>query len=168
MGLDISAYRGLKVIGERDDENDDTINLMENADCFVARAEGVDITKGYSAEDSVSFRAGSYSGYNAWREELAKLAGYPVLLDMEYRQHPTHSTGAWASGAGPFWELINFSDCEGTIGPVVAAKLATDFARWDARAALHKTDDQGYWYQKYQAWRAAFEMASDRGAVVFH
>jgi hypothetical protein len=60
---------------------------------------------------------------------------------------------------------VNFSDCEGDIGEVVAKKLAKDFADWDARAKA-TGDDQVY--HLFGLWRKAFELASDGGAVSFH
>ena len=77
----------------------------------------------YSFERSAEFRAGSYSGYNEWRDHLARMA-----VGMSAKK-------IWASGwKGPFVELINFPDNEGVIGPVVAAKLAKDFAEFEHRA----------------------------------
>ena len=147
MGLDISAYRKLRAVGRRSDSEDEWraghITFTDNPD-FPGRSAGVDCAMAYEDEgEHFSFRAGSYSGYNFWRSWLAGLPG---------------------RGAA-FEELVWFSDCEGTIGPVVAAKLAKDFAAFDAVA---KTNGDEYEYAKYQDWRAAFEMAADNGAVSFH
>lgn len=172
MGLDISAYRNITKVdcvydadGEPihpvtgdplEWETDYDTTAYANPD-FPGRAEGVEDRAVYKAAERMGFRAGSYGGYNLWREELAKLAGY-------------ESAGAaWGETSGPFWELISFSDCEGTIGPVVSAKLARDFADWDERAKQHVVEnDDGWFYAKYQDWRRAFEMAADRGMVSFH
>lgn len=183
MGLDITAYHNvtkLDVIfdeygGALDKETmvyvEYDVRVYANKD-FPGREEGVDDRAAYKAENSIGFRAGSYSGYNAWREELAKLAGYPATpVDRGYGSVvEMHSGGAWNTDHGPFWELINFSDCEGTIGPVVSAKLAKDFIEWDERAKQH--DDaaglNGGLYERFKQWRQAFEMAADGGLVDFH
>ena len=65
----------------------------------------------------------------------------------------------------PFFELINFSDCEGILGAPVCAKLAADFAKYQERA---NTSHDEWWREKYAGWRRAFEMAADNGCVEFH
>ena len=154
MGLDISAYKNLTVKGKVSelDEDEDGIFFYEN-DGFHGRSEGVDSSLAYNCEKSMRFRAGSYSGYNAWRDQLARLAGYGS------------AEKAWKKDSGPFWELINFSDCEGTIGSVVSAKLAKDFAEFQEKANSSNDD---YFKSLYNSWRKAFEMAQDNGAVKFH
>ena len=79
MGLDISAYRQLKPLRDYDDSGEydypREIPIWVNTD-FPGRCdEFVGPRKLYGFEERFDFRAGSYSGYNAWRNELAKLAG---------------------------------------------------------------------------------------------
>jgi len=126
---------------------------------FPAQAEGIEDGY-YGYENSMDFRAGSYSGYNQWRDELARMAGYaPVASD-----HSPYAAGAWQKKSGPFWELINFADNEGCIGPKTSAKLAKDFAEFQHAADLNPDE----WFrQKYAYWRKAFELASNDGAVDF-
>lgn len=165
MGLDITAYRKLTAVRPRPagDETGYDEGLIwlppQHAAQFKGREAGIRLDHWYrdAGPDNVfGFRAGSYSGYNRWREWLAALAG-----------HGSPET-VWRTpnAPGPFVELINFSDCEGTIGPVVAAKLAKDFAEWGERAKAN--DAEGYNYIQYCEWRKAFEMAADHGAVAFH
>jgi hypothetical protein len=66
---------------------------------------------------------------------------------------------------GPFYELINFFDNEGTLGPVVAAKLAKDFA--DHRSKAEQVEDV-FFVESYREWDKAFQMAAKQGAVEFH
>jgi len=172
MGLDITAYRDLRPAatgeGLHPEYKDDVdyergyVRLHLNS-AFPGRAD--EFTNGgvYKASDSLRFRAGSYSGYNQWRKQLAELtqAYRPVLL----RHEPSHAAGAWKASEGPFYELINFSDCEGVLGTAVSTKLAQDFAAFQAKADRH---DDEYFRRKYAEWRRAFEMAADNGAVYFH
>lgn len=79
-------------------------------------------------------------------------------------QYESHAAGAWSAEAGPFWELINFSDCEGIIGPVVSAKLARDFQEYQEKANSQLTD---YDLERYNSWRQAFELAAENGVVRF-
>ncbi len=160
MGLDITAYKNLKAILN---PNLDSYGNPENwhtewkpgasmdwsESCFPGRGEGVDSDTVYTYEDRFDFRAGSYSGYNQWRAELASFAQ-----------------------GDAFSELINFADNEGVIGPVVSKKLAKDFAdNADRDVEYAKTlgySNGEWWLSKYEAWKKAFEMASENGAVDFH
>lgn len=172
MGLDISAWRRLERCDEPsgDDEQFDTVVEVFASRHFPGRTEG--LADGYYTGERCDllgpfggFKAGSYSGYSAWREWLAELAGYRALHDPEHLDRP-HSLGAFAATGGPFWELINFYDNEGQIGPVVSAKLAGDFAAWDERAKAASPD--GWEYDRYKLWQAAFVWAADGGCVDFH
>jgi hypothetical protein len=165
MGLDIRAASKIELIHDAPADQE-AFHVGRNDDEFADRADG--LTPGlYRCQAELSFRAGSYSGYNAWRESLAELAGYPKRMHRSDYKPPEelHAAGAWEATEGPFWELINFSDCEGTIGPKTSAKLAKDFADHQAKADAHPDE----WFRdRYAMWRRAFEMASDDGAVGFH
>lgn len=182
MGLDISAYRKATKLDVIFDEDGEALDKQTNESVdydvrvfvnthFPGREEGVEDGAAYTAEEGMSFRT-SYGAHGAWREDLAKMAGYPLTYtsssfsNVSYR----HDAGAWAAEGGPFWELINFSDCEGTIGPIVSAKLAKDFAEWDERAKQFDDENglDGRFYKRFQEWRQAFEMAADGGMVYFH
>lgn len=177
MGLDITAYRKLEevrpVAGDEDGYDEGLASFYESKD-FPGRFEGLKEGVFYRAAEEHGFRAGSYSGYSAWRDWLAKLAGYPAagaepsddsFRDI-YRKHHPHAADVWKRDSGPFYELINFTDCDGTLGPVVAAKLAKDFAEYDERAKA--AADPDWYYDLYCEWRKAMEMAADGGAVDFH
>lgn len=170
MGLDITAYKKLTPAPTAEVDADgypvqwDKYHLVSQhtlaitEENFPGRTEG--LTAGvFDTEDTLGFRAGSYSGYNEWRRWLATLGGH-------------ESVDACWSGKiteGPFLELINFSDCEGVIGPVVSAKLAKDFEALQDKADTYAEDEEGnYFVQLYAKWRAAFEMAADGGCVDFH
>lgn len=165
MGLDITAYRGLKLAP---DAELDTDGEPVEWDRFVKLDHRIVDTEKhwpgrcaplkpgvYQAVETMGFRAGSYGGYNEWRDWLARAAGYRSARSLwEKREQP-----------GPFAELINFSDCEGVIGATVAAKLARDFADHEARICAQGDEWEATQYRK---WRAAFEMAADGGCVEFH
>lgn len=173
MGLDISYYRNLKPVAcDRRDECDHIV-LRDSG--FDGRMEPFDAGC-YEGERVEGFRAGSYGGYSAWRDKLAELAGYPRVAaddlpaeDRRYADTHPYSAGAWYHAETsdlPFIELVNFSDREGTIGPIAAKELAADFATFDERA---KTHFDHYGYERYTHWRKAFETAAnENGAVDFH
>lgn len=109
----------------------------------------------YSGEKYV-FRAGSYTGYNQWRDWLSDVVGVP-------------RAGNGRPNEGPFVELIHFADNEGFIGPKTAAELVEDFAAWRPRAvAAAPAEDGAYYVEKYDAWAKAFAIAAKGGAVQFH
>jgi hypothetical protein len=161
MGLDITAYRRVEEVPSPELDADDfpvdwkcQTRFLDNTD-FPGRFEGLKAEAIYAFADSFDFRAGSYSGYGWWREQLAALAGYST-------------EDAWNGRADgkPFIELVNFADNEGTLGPAVCARLAKDFADFDDRAKAHSPET--WFYESYCNWRKAFEMGADRGAVDFH
>jgi hypothetical protein len=167
MGLDVTWYRDAKLAPEAELDSDGYpvdwdafVKLTKNPD-FPGRCD--DVAEGvYSYGDSGGFRAGAYSGYNDWREELAAMAGYSRVAGESPRH--AHSNGAWQANGGPFWELINFTDCDGVIGTAVSAKLARDFADWQDRLPEGDT----LFAERYAQWRNAFEQAQHGGFVDFH
>lgn len=178
MGLDVTAYRKVKKLDVLFNEHGEAVDpssrepiedyfIARESEDFPGRAAGLDNMAAYSYEESKSFWSGGYSKYNYWREELAKMAGYPVSeTDVYGRKEYLHALSAWNGTitGGPFYELIDFSDCEGTIGPIVSRKLARDFEEWTDRASAIG----GSFYEKFMEWRRCFELASDAGAVRFH
>lgn len=171
MGLDVTAYKNVKhaPTAERDGDDllGDTVCLYKNPD-FPSQYDDLIDDAPYSYEDSFGFAAGGYGGYNRWRNDLAKIAGHQLGTYEQFgKPWPSYCASVWDNPdrPGPFVELINFSDCEGTIGPKTCAKLAKDFAEHQAKADEHPDP----WFrEKYAAWRRAFEMAAAAGAVRFH
>lgn len=172
MGLDISYYTKLQLAANQGFNRDgepigEGFTLAKNDGDFRNREEGVDLDAVYVGESAGVFPCGSYGSYNYWRNDLAKLAGYAAFPGEDSPKR-AHCMTAWeVVTSGPFWELINFSDCEGTIGPVVSAKLAKDFAKFDDAAKAFK-DGGPYFCELYSDFRKAFETAADNGAVEFH
>jgi hypothetical protein len=177
MGLDITAYRGLTkaqpgegidpTYPEESDYDNGWVRMYVNTD-FSGRNDSIEDRAIYKPADQFGFRAGSYSGYSVWRNQLAEMAGYSTAVvagDRYAELYPAARGVHLDPQPGPFVELINFSDCEGVIGPETSAKLAQDFAAFQEKADAHPDD----WFRdRYALWRKAFEMASDNGAVAFH
>jgi len=172
MGLDATAYGRLTLVEnpvlDEDGypEGGSQRSFWENPD-FPGRMAGIEGRPAvYEYEVTADFFHGGYGRYNGVRELLAKLAGYPAIEVEQYGQkYQRHDEGAFRAGAGPFYEMICFSDCEGTIGPVACAKLAADFAAHQTEADAHENE---YFRSCYAMWRAGFELAADGGAVHFH
>lgn len=168
MGVDITAYTNIRKSSVTDDEDSDGFHAYDNPN-FAGRACGL-VTGTYEYDDAVEGLSLSYGGYNQWRNRLAEIAGWPAVeYKREYETIPRmrHDAAAWQAESGPFWELINFADNEGTIGTEVCAKLARDFAEFQSKAdALQR--DHGFFKRTYDSMRAAFEAAAaNRGAVNF-
>lgn len=116
--------------------------------------------------ETIEFRAGSYSGYNWWREQLCELA--LECEPSEVWEDPEVYEGQ------PFVELINFSDAEGAIGPKTSAKLAADFRAHEPRVAawaeehIVEGDNRAYFIELFGEWKRAFELAAEDGFLLFH
>lgn len=177
MGLDISAYS--QVMLEKEVEVDEygsprdwkKYRVAYVNDDFPGR-EGSIIDRGvYSFNERYRFRAGGYGYYGGWREQLAKMAGYPATLrtDSYGRDRMAHAAACWSGSTGPFSELINFADNEGVLGPEVCAKLAKDFAEFETMAVdFAKTQRDEEFIESYLEWKKAFDLAADGGMVCFH
>ena len=171
MGLDITAYRNLTPAPIEGFDADgeplqgDAIRLYRNGD-FPGRADDINELLAYVPQEYFAFHAGSYGGYNQWREQLAELAGYPMGEYVRFGvKSESRCVACWNGEQGSFSELINFADNEGVIGTAVSAKLAQDFAEHQDKADAHPDER---FRDRYADWRRAFEMAADSGAVSFH
>jgi hypothetical protein len=164
MGLDISAYINVKEVPasevELDEDgypvDDDKYRKFYINPHFDGRAEPFKSDAFYTCESpdpDIDFHR-SYGGYSSLRHQLAEFVNYNI-------------NDVWDETItnGPFVELINFSDCEGTIGTVVSAKLAKDFAEYQSKA--NGMDE--YFVKFYNTLREIFSIAaSNNGVVIFH
>jgi hypothetical protein len=166
MGLDISAFRKVEPAPDVDLDKEEGPYCWLYANTAFPGREAPLTTGVHKYEDTMGFAAGAYSSYNRWREDLAKLVGYPAVpYHHGYKpDEMSHAAGAWLQAGGPFWELINFSDCEGVIGHLHSGKLAVEFGQYQEQADKHESAN---FRELYALFRSAFEMASDGGAVVF-
>lgn len=165
MGLDISAYSEIEYKEDYDESKDhgyfDELTYIPSNGDYYPLQQGSLKPGMYTFSDCHSFRAGSYGGYNVWREELAKLAGYEPSETSNGEQ--SWALTAWHAEEGPFWELINFSDCEGVICSEVAKKLLGDFQTYEFLAL----EQDAYFINKYNDFFKACELASEDGCIVF-
>jgi hypothetical protein len=175
MGVSITAYTQLRkradvIAGEDyaiDPETKEELPHLWRAYCnpdFPGREDWIENRAYYEYEKCVDGMDRSYGGYNVWRNDLAKLAGWKASAELETDSKRSHTASAWAATEGPFWELINFADNEGVIGGKVCAKLAKDFAEYQAKADAHPDH---FFREGYNGMRRAFEAAAETGAVDF-
>lgn len=177
MGLDVHAYSKITYL-QPQPEGEEARDTAEEAgarelysangyDRLRPQAEGF-----YSLDgEDLHINCGAYSRYGRWRENLARLAGWPLGEYEQYgRKWPSHVATAWEAEQGPFWELINFGDNEGSIGAEVAKKLLADFEHYHesiAERALLMQDEGQEFMRFYRQWQAGFALAADGGAVYF-
>ncbi len=114
MGLDIFAAGKLERVGDVD-WDEEGINIVSDEFDYCDLDNGLYESTG----EYYSFRAGSYSTYNNFRRLLSLAAN--GMLDSDVWESPDTSASL------PFYYIINFSDCEGTIGPSVSEILHTQF-----------------------------------------
>lgn len=162
MGLNVTAYGKLKRISEDEVQfgsyglpiNDRIKSFFANPD-YPYHMSGINPNAFYLCKGELfAFRAGSYAGFNEWKNQLAQLAGFKNSQDY-WNNKPV----------APFSELINFSDSEGAIGYVVASKLAKDFQDYEN---LAKNSNIPFFYESYKNWKRACEIASKDGVINFH
>ncbi len=167
MGLDVTAFARVELTPEhtsgQDCEDEDHV-LAFTLD-FPRSIRGLIKDRCYRVEEPVhGFRAGSYASYHHFRILLCQAAlGIPfdtLLMDpLAYVDEP-------------FYELLNFADNEGTIGPEAARDLAGDFAAGrdtvlPAMLAAAPPADRAWLARLWEDWSKAFELAGPGGLVLF-
>lgn len=187
MGLDITAYERVELVRERDGQNDDGYDeglvylYPFPGQGFEGREGPIRDGLYRSLGNEVRFSAGSYGGYNHWREELARMVGHPSQPPGpgQMPHFKGHSQYVWSHAAdaavqaSPFFELINFADNEGVIAGDAARRIRDAFGAWAERAEAFAGEMEPasmgvYWWDRYQRWRGAFDLAADAGCVAFH
>lgn len=169
MGLDITAHRQVQKVDKSTialdedgyPEDYDNYSIFYVVEHYADRAPEIESDAVYTSTETYGFRAGSYSGYNTWRNELAKMAGYPEIKGR-------YDEGAWEEESGPFLDLINYSDCEGVIGTGVCKNLLADFLAFDAQAQTHNSPNGEYFYEVYKEFTQGLTLAADNGLLHFH
>ena len=151
--LHVFAYKGFEqsLAGLEIINPDGKLGGSEIADCGYYE---VDRSK------SLRFRAGSYSGFGGFRSILCS-----VVLDVDVRE-------LWATADNyryePFFELLNFADNEGCIGPIAARNLHEDFVANRSKVAASLAGEDAYFMEKYDLWTEACALAADTGLIDFH
>jgi len=156
MGLGIVAYEGLEPGN----------GIMVSHD-FFGRASDIDEGSYKQMGESFSFQVGSYSSYGSWRRHLCLAI------------HGVEPEELWDNAGNfidkPFYELINFSDCEGQIGPKVSEELYQDFANPDnekkfldyIKGNLESEYLVDYHKRNWENFKRSFELARQGGLVSF-
>lgn len=189
MAIEITAYTHLVPIPQEEarsidgDLAEDALHAFNMA-VFASRGEGL-ASEYYRVDlgrEFTFFQIGQI-GYGWWREMLAEMLGFADFTDDEVaaitdpgNRHAAmalprlYRAGerAWQDPAdpGPFGDLFYFTDCDGTLGPVAAKRLATDFAvhrneavQWDE---MHPVPaGRIRFLQYYDAFRRVVEIVAN-------
>lgn len=178
MGLDITAYSNLRYIGRHagDEDQEHGYNAeVTHTEGYsysdfphalvgpykVAQSADVDsfITVGCfeitEKTETHGFRAGSYSGYNRWRDELRMAFNPDTAVEV------------------PFHKLICFADNEGTLLTSACRDLLVDFEthreQWrDHLVSRFDAPQTKHYAELYEDWAHAFKLAAECGLVDFH
>jgi hypothetical protein len=172
MSLNITAFSRARFVHNDEACKEDDHHTIWSMPEFVDRLDGKEIGCYVSDGKEMAFAAGSYSGYNRWREILSFVA-LDVVPEVVWENVDEYA-------GKPFVELINMADNEGAIGPVTSRKLAMNFEGLRGsveyklqevveKRGLHRWfDEEGkWWLKKYDEWHKAFVLASDGGFVDF-
>lgn len=162
MGLDVTAYGRLRKADRQEPEAEYDLPCAVRIyvePSFRERCQDLEDRVVYECATECEGPSMAYSFYNRWRDRLAQIAGYGSAADVWNNKATT----------GRFVELIDFSDCEGCIGPTVCRKLAQDFGAFQQSVdLLPATIENDRFKEIYRKFRRAFELASNGGCVKFH
>ena len=191
MGLSVSVYSGLTLIEDEEvikevvDDNKKWVKcdyegnyVFHNVDDVFYYRRSAPIEKGKLYKHDGDYEhvySSSYSGYNTWREILAKMADYPLVeysLEMATKKTKSHAASAWGYGDHdmsdmPFYEMIDFTDCDGTLGTVSCIKLYEDFKENYVKAkAFSVKNDAEWWFKGYEEFLKGFAFAAKNNGFI--
>jgi hypothetical protein len=163
MGLDIVALEKVRLISNNFEAEESEIEYEGENEIFRVKVNSSfkshdHLESGIYAYEGkmLDFSAGSYGTYNGFRAELCFMA-HGVLPAVVWKNPEMYEKG-------DFYEIINFSDCEGVIGPFVASKLLYDFKKH--RDTYH-LENNTWDAERYDDWIKALELASNDGMLIF-
>ena len=175
MGLDIIVYSKLE--HQRDERveqvmeslfsplGEEVIEITEGEENL--RCSDMAIGKWHRTDDTkvTHFRAGSYSGYNQFRNLLAQAFHGVDAEEIWSDENSFEGT--------PFYEMINFSDCDGVFGPTDSAKLYQDFEEGEddfvdfVGEHFEDDDEAEIFLEVYREFKEGFELAADEGILIY-
>lgn len=116
----------------------------------------------------IDFRAGSYSGFMRWRIILSELVG------VDLRELWTNNSIKKREGDEPFYELLNHSDCDGTLPYKECKRLLPDFDKLEKelfkpkslediwKKIFGKLDVEKWWIERFELWHKAVRHAVNK------
>ena len=173
MGLDITAYKGIKLI-ENPNMGDTNHPEVWANQVYISignseweQGDDLEVGRVYEFSDVISVYSSSYSTYGNLRNELARIAGYePLIAGSKYRGiYAARVCDNWEQGKrGILAELIYFADNEGEIGTKTTRKILNDLHAISKHSSELNEWNQGLLTNLIQT----FEFAAVDGFVQFH
>ncbi len=187
MGLDVTSYSRAIRIGDYPDHPDGLDGLADYDSvqrCYLLRGQKVasiypaslddfphhamPLTGGiYSFHEQYHFRAGSYSGYNVFRDWISQQILGKTQDDVCHLIRDCNP--ATYPDQGIVW-LVYFSDCEGIISGERCEPILAGLEKHKDRlfAATKSFANSVYYHEKVEDWIKALALAVDGGFVKFH
>ena len=156
MGLDVSVYENVRVA---EPEEDYDFYAYQAIPEWHYKCKSLIMGRGYMGERVDSLRT-TYGGHMYFSIELLELIGRDDLIDG-YKIK-------WDDIEGDidFYELINFSDCEGCLDSDICKILLANFFKYEDKV---KGMEESRFTQLYMKWLEMFKCGSEDGSVViFH
>lgn len=156
MGLDISFCASVKV-DPNPPVDHDALRVVQNHDSFVARAAPFKDGDHFTTDGAKARYSSAYSSYNRIRDILCRkilgISAEELWADKAKRDEPG------------FAEMVNFTDCDGFIGPEPCARIS---------AALATLPED--WIAAQEEWdatcirrlRDGFAVAANGGCAEYH
>jgi hypothetical protein len=150
MGLDVKVFQDITKLNDDAEDYDFTAS---NIKTFKDRCKNLDWLAKYKAD--VTKRVISYpcSVHNDFRRELATLIGKERDFWLDDVDAET-----------PFYELFEFADNEGCMDWECAGNLYDDFVQYQKNATEKLPPT---YVSIYDKWLGTFQLAKDRGVVIF-
>ena len=158
MGLDISVYQNIKKVITEDYEEFDFAAFVID-DRWLYKIKNLEKNAKYVgdiAEPEVGY---SYSSHYQFRNYLCE-----IILEREVKRFSDEELDEKM----PFIELIDFADNEGCLDWEVSEKLYKDFVEYKDKAVKYlEEQNEPHFRDRYLDWLKVFEVAKERGVVVF-
>lgn len=167
MSLDVTTHIDIRLVhtGPPADDEWDRYRWFLRVAEYGDRMDGVNEGT-YETKKASSFRVSTFGDYNLFRNMLAMVG--MGAQDQEVWSNPREFRGR------PFWEQVDFSDCEGNIGPETSAKLARDYEEQREAFKIFLENRVGgeealYYLGIYESFALSFKLAAEgHGLVSFH
>jgi hypothetical protein len=154
MGLDVRVYGNISLVNEDEHWN---FHAMVGTPEWDFKIKNL-VKGGYYKGDVIFTGVGySYSGHSNFREDLIRLIGREDLLadgEINWEILPDDI---------PFYDFINFSDCEGCLDWEISKKIYYNFITYNEKA---KELDVNNFYNRYLKWFETFRITSEQNGVV--
>ena len=165
MGLDTRVYDNVKIADfiKIEDEDDYDFITYVASPSWDFKIKNLEKDRKYNGDRvSLDDIAYSYGTHNRFREHLIKMMRRNDLVDYK-------GEIAWDAlvkeNRLPFYDFINFSDCEGVLDWEINEKIYKDFNDWHNEAKEYFEQDS-WAYRNYKSWLSSFDNGRKVGSVV--